>query len=104
MQSQEIKSKYLQLNRIAIPVVENFLLGQMEKEVQSFKAMNIFQPNWKSGTVPSSEEDEMLMSIQLNEAFLPKLLLLYINLLRRNRTIAHAYFYYRKWKNGLNKL
>ena len=43
-------------------------------------------------------------TIQLNEDYLPKLLLLYINLLRRNRTIAHAYFYYRKWKNGLKKL
>lgn len=104
MQSRKIKDKYLQLNKIAIPVVENLLSGKMDKEVQAFKAMNIFQPNWKSGMVPSIEEDEMLMTIQLNEDFLPKLLLSYIHLLRRNRTIAHAYFYYRKWKNELKKL
>ena len=104
MQSQEITSKYLQLNKIAIPVIENLLLGQMEKEVQSFKAMNIFQPNWKSGSAPSKEEDEILMSIQLYEDFLPKHLLSYIHLLRRNRTIAHAYFYYHMLKSRFNNM
>lgn len=101
MQSRKIKDKYLQLNRIAIPVVEKLLSGKMDKEVQAFKAINIFQSNWKSGSAPSKEEDEILMSIQLNEDFSLKFLLSYIHLLNINRTVAHAYFYYRKWKNEI---
>lgn len=104
MQSKVIKDKYLHLNQIAIPVIERLLCGRMKKEVQSFKAMNIFQPNWKLGHAPSKSEDEMLKSFQLNVDSSPNLLISYIALLNKNRCLAHAYFYYRKCKNRFKGL
>lgn len=104
MFSNTLKKKYEKLNEIAIPIIEKLLMGKMDQEVQSFKAVNVFQPNWKMGIVPSQKDDEVLITIQSNEELLSEMLITYIKLLNKNSRIAHVYFNYRKWRSRIHNM
>ena len=100
MNSNDIKDKYLQLNNLALPVMNKYDISSYQQEIACFELNNIFQAYWRSFENPSQKADERmnslarefkLKSVLKSYSIIKK----YLCLLQYSKHVAHLYLNYR---------
>ena len=99
------KSEYEKLSYIVIPYVKQLYGNRFDKELASFKVVNIMQPLWMSRTMPDKkDDDDILSNYPIGKEYLGSFFTRYIRILSVNRFFGHMYLFCYYIKMNVRKL
>lgn len=105
MHASNIGSEYIQLNRIALPVMRRILGIHYSSNIALFGAINLFSSFWMLRKFPEKDEIAQMQKLvtQINNLKPTDIITRYLFLLKKSKLLAFLYLKFRYFKSNLKK-
>lgn len=105
MHASNIGSEYIQLNRIALPVMRRILGIHYSSNIALFGAINLFSSFWMLRKFPEKDEIAQMQKLvtQINNLKPTDIITRYLFLLKKSKLLAFLYLKFRYFKSSLKK-
>lgn len=106
MHASNIGSEYIQLNRIALPVMRRILGIHYSSNIALFGAINLFSSFWMLRKFPEKDEIAQMQKLvtQINNLKPTDIITRYLFLLKKSKLLAFLYLKFRYFKSNFKKI